>query len=197
MLTSSNRLMKPRGDEIDVYFYPNKIGLFSAGFVFLVIAILVFYYTWVEPIGPKFGGGSSDRFGGPAPYYITKFLGLPALGIICFYSFRTALTKGKVVELRVGVDGIWRRALTGVETFIPWTEITQITIEKSKLDKLLVFHVTDSKKYPALTLGHNGIYLTEGSSPLPLEDLAQKFCKFVPFQERYQSCKAIEKSPTK
>lgn len=172
--------MNPTGIEISVHFYPNKIGHWLIGIFFTVFLVFLFYVTWLEPYESP-----SGRY--PLIHYVTKFLGIPAFTFFCFYSFKTALGSRKVVELRVGVEGIWRRALTGSEIFIPWHEIQRITIENNQSGKLLIFHVTNLEYYPSLLIGYHGVNLAEGSSPVPLEELAQKFSRFIPFQDRYKA----------
>ena len=173
--------MQPTSQEIEVYFYPNKIAHFIMGICFAFLLAFLFHHTWIVPTILHHG-----FYRGPFYFYLVKFLAIPVLAILCVYCFKMLFSKAKVVELRVGENGIWRRPLFGKETFIPWTEIKSVNISKSTKEKLLVFNVKDLKKYPVLMLGHNGVYITERSCPVPLEDFVQRCCRFAAFKERYR-----------
>ncbi len=171
--------------NVSLFFYRSKIGFLAAGILFSILFIFLFYHTWIVPHGPH----QSGLFRGIVVYWFVKFVGVPMLALIVFYTCKTAFSKSsKIVELRVGKNGVWRRGFNTKTYFIPWSEISTIYIEKRRLDgQVLVFKLKNLNKYLFLKWMQNGVEYHEGHSPVAFKDLIVKLNKFKEFKDRFDT----------
>ena len=171
--------MKPNGKEIAVYTVGSRVGYIAATLVSASLLVWLFPLCWMGQIDPEYRSGE-NWFG----YVVTKFFGIPFLAIMVIAGLRTVSRKSmKTVWLRVGEQGVWHRNLMAGETFTPWSKIQSVRIKNvtGQFNSRVLKFQTESDN-PLFSLA-----LDESCSSLPLEQLAEKFCRFPAFAARYRT----------